>query len=299
MNELSEFAKAIQSVRDKQRAKAAIALECTSKEVILGWKIIRSNGTTGSYKKSRPYDWTFPAIKEAVLHTANRPIIENKGACPSRPGDGFCAVISSGSRNEIVDVTSGNTQMARCRGLVLGFQETDILGANYSIEEEMRKIRLARVAVIEEFSPLEIIKLGLVDDLYGANLRNSRLPGSNFNNVNVNYVTFNGSNLRRADFSRIYGKSIDRTYFTGANLEGANFSELQINNCNFEKAKLSGTDFRGANFENVTFSPLALDGALTEGITIDKRTGMSVSRLDYFVDKIPSSRAPSSIKLLV
>jgi len=156
-------------------------------------------------RSSRGYVWPFPG---KVAKAAGPFDLDNKGGCPSAPGDGICLGLT------LAGVASGGIPAIAV--LVCSYLPADLLGT----EGNGSKIRVKKCRV-ERLVDFPAMLRGAVDldallptaYLDGANLRGANLDGANLYGANLRGANLHGANL--------YGANLYGANLYGANLDGA------------------------------------------------------------------------------
>ena len=104
-------------------------------------------------------------------------------------------------------------------------------------------------------------------------LREARLPHTNFARANIAKANFTGANLQRADLGaanlsgadllnvNLFGATLNQTDFRGANLRGANLLNANLFGANLSGADLAGAQLSGADLRRANFRGSNLKGA--------------------------------------
>jgi hypothetical protein len=181
-----------------------------------GFKITRTDGTTHN-----GYRWPLPMPGQRIRVEATDPT-EHNDPCPRHEGDGLCVALTAGG------ASSSGIRLASCIGLLLEYDDTDILAADDD------KLRVRAVDVVGIFDVLAVIRAGLAKDLTGAHLTWADLTWADLTGANLT-----GANLTGA-------------YLTGANLAGANLTGANLTGANLTGAYLAGANLTGANLDGAT-----------------------------------------------
>jgi len=209
-------------------------------------------------RSSRGYVWPFPG---KVAKAAGPFDLDNKGGCPSAPGDGICLGLT------LAGVASGGIPAIAV--LVCSYLPADLLGT----EGNGSKIRVKKCRV-ERLVDFPAMLRGAVDldallptanldganlyranlyraNLYGANLYGADLRGANLDGANLDGANLDGANLRGAylDGANLDGANLYRANLYGANLYGANLYRANLYRANLYGADLRGANLRGANLD--------------------------------------------------
>jgi hypothetical protein len=193
-----------------------------------GFKITRTDGTTHN-----GYRWPLPMPGERIRVEATQPT-EHDDPCPQHEGDGLCVALTAKA------ASSGGIRLASCIGLLLEYDDADILA------EGGGKVRVRAVDVTGIFDVLTIIKAGLTKDLTGANLLGANLTGA--------YLT-------RAD---LLGANLLWAYLTGADITGANLLWANLTGANLTGANLLGANLTGADLLGAYLTGANLTGAIAD-----------------------------------
>lgn len=156
---------------------------------VLGWKSVRPDLTTnplyGALTRYYPGD-----VLEA-------PDALRGGACPSRPGDGYCVA------RTFKGAASG--------GIPLG--SVAIVAASGLLGGIMDKARYRRLRVLAVWDGVRLIREhGANAHLQDADLRNARLQGARLRDARLQYADLRGADLRgaRLQGARLQGADLDR-----------------------------------------------------------------------------------------
>ena len=181
------------------------------------------------FRSSRGYVWPPPGKVAKAAGPFDR---DNKGGCPSAPGDGIClgltwqGVASAG----IPAITV----------LVCSYLPADLLGT----EADGSKIRVkkCRVERLVDFPAMLRGDVPADPLLPKANLSRANLSGANLSRASLSWASLSWANLSGADLS-------------GADLSWANLSWANLSGANLSGANLYGADPYRAIGDALTILP--------------------------------------------
>lgn len=145
------------------------------------------------------------------------------------------------------------------------FSGSDLSQANFSNNQSLSKVK---------FTPETI--LNHVDftraNLSGCSLEGLKLQGAHFEDTNLQFVSFAGTDLSGATLKVSTPELLKGTSFRGANLQGLVADRSNLKGISFSEADLGGASFIGTNQRGGHFSDAAITNSMFTGADLSAAT---------------------------